>query len=48
MTLGSATKSEYQKLFEDNGLKQVELVHMDGCRTLENGKNNWYALTGYK
>lgn len=48
MELNHATKAEYLELFENSGLKQVKLVHMDGCQTLENGRNNWYALVGYK
>lgn len=41
-------EAEYLKLFENSGLEHVKLVHMKGCQTLENGKDNWYALVGYK
>ena len=48
MELNNATKAEYQKLFENSGLEHVKLVHLNGCQTLENGRDNWYALVGYK
>lgn len=48
MELSHATKSDYLELFKNSGLTKVKLVHMKGCQTLENGKNNWYALVGYK
>ena len=43
-----AANTQYLELFKDSGLKDVRLVHMKGCQTLENGRNNWYALVGYK
>ena len=43
-----AANAQHMELFENSGLKDVRLVHMKGCQTLENGRDNWYALVGYK
>jgi ubiquinone/menaquinone biosynthesis C-methylase UbiE len=34
--------------FRDNGLKNIELVHMKGCHLLNSSRENWYAFIGIK
>lgn len=46
--LKRATRDEFVQFYQESGLTDVRLCHMDGCTSKENHFENWYALTGTK
>lgn len=48
LDMKDAGKDEYLKLFQKSGLKNVRLIHLEGCQSLEDQAERWYALVGEK